>query len=98
MIGSGEGAEQFPGFRVPELQAAARDAGRQVAVAAECHGDRNEFVFLFMQTVTDSMNLPVPDPHRPLASRRELSSAGTERCGIGRSVLTSDVARPVEHR
>ena len=41
--------------------------------------------------------LPVPDPHHPVSSRRELSAVGTERHGIRRPKLVNGVARVGEH-
>ncbi len=49
------------------------------------------------QGVKELTVLPVPDPHRPVTSRRELSAVGTERNGICRPKLANDVARFGEH-
>ncbi len=95
-----KGAEQPPGFRVPKGLALSRGAARrQEPVAAERHGDRVDFVS--GQGLLGNLGLillPVPDSHRPLASRCEVPPVGrTERHGIRRSKLAKGVTRSSEH-
>ena len=85
----------FPGPRASGLPGSSPVARRR---PSRLNATVIAWMFVSGQGVKELTVLPVPDLHRPVSSRRELSAVGTERHGICRPKLANGVARFGEHR